>query len=175
MSRSFIVLVLLIAATPARAQVTAKNISDCESNDTDVSIAACTTMLQARPEMLLDYREAAYMHRAFAYSMKGFEDLAIADLTKAIALKPDLDTLATLYLARGRSYYNKSSLQPSHRRFDADDCAEPRYADAYKMRASAYQMKGQLNYAIADYREALKLDPDAQAVKDVLKRLGATP
>jgi lipoprotein NlpI len=46
---------------------------------------------------------------------------------------------------------------------------------AYFSRAMRYHSKGLEDQAIADYRTALKLDPDAQSVKDVLKRLGATP
>ncbi|HKB96222.1 MAG TPA: hypothetical protein VKB94_05190, partial [Rhizomicrobium sp.] len=50
-----------------------------------------------------------------------------------------------------------------------------RYASAYSHRAGTYEHKGVIDAAIADYRAALKLDPDMQSAKDALKRLGAMP
>ena len=49
------------------------------------------------------------------------------------------------------------------------------YAGAYGHRADAYEHKGVIDAAIADYRAALKLDPDMQSAKDALTRLGAVP
>jgi len=50
-----------------------------------------------------------------------------------------------------------------------------RYAGAYGHRGDAYELKGVIDAAIADYRAALKLDPGLTSAKDALKRLGAAP
>ena len=50
-----------------------------------------------------------------------------------------------------------------------------RYASAYDNRGGANEKKGSRDAAIADYREALKLDPKMQSAKDALARLGALP
>ena len=166
---------MVLAAVPASAQTVDKFTSNCESKDIDLSISGCSAMLQAKPAMTPKFRLAAYMTRGLGYHNKGLEDQAIADFTSAVALKPGVDTLATLLSARGMAYYGKTLYPQSIADFSETITLKPDYADAYKMRGSAYQMNGQLDNAIADYRAALKLDPDAQGVKDVLKRLGAEP
>jgi tetratricopeptide (TPR) repeat protein len=65
-------------------------------------------------------------------------DPEIADLTQAIALRPD-DALL------------------------------------FKTRGSAYELKGERNMAIADYRAVLRIDPADQDAKNALKRLDAAP
>ena len=48
-------------------------------------------------------------------------------------------------------------------------------AMGYRLRGSAYEQTGERDKAIADYRMALKFDPDAENLKDALSRLGVTP
>jgi tetratricopeptide (TPR) repeat protein len=174
--RQFLIgLALVLAAMPAGAQTVDKNLSNCESKDIELSISGCSAMLQAKPAMIPKFRLAAYMTRGLRYHDKGLEEQAIADFTNAMALKPSADTLATLHAARGMAYYAKNLYPQSIADFSETIALKPDYADAYKLRGGAYQMNGQLDNAVADYRAALKLEPDAQAVKDVLKRLGAKP
>jgi tetratricopeptide (TPR) repeat protein len=175
MRRVLIGLALVLAAIPASAQTSAKNIANCGNKNADISIAACTAMLQAKPAMSMEYRQGAYFTRGNAYDGKGLEDLAIADFTSAMALKPDPETLANLYLARGFASYHKSLFAQSIADFSKMIVLKPDYADVYKLRGGAYELSGQLDKAIADYRTALKLEPDAKAVKDALSRLGVAP
>jgi tetratricopeptide (TPR) repeat protein len=53
--------------------------------------------------------------------------------------------------------------------------AASQYATAYRHRGDAYEHKGVMAAALADYRAALKLDPGMQPAKAALARLGAGP
>ena len=52
---------------------------------------------------------------------------------------------------------------------------EPKNAAIIETRAEIYEKLKERDKAIADYREALKLDPKMTQASDGLKRLGATP
>ena len=51
----------------------------------------------------------------------------------------------------------------------------PNAAIAYNDRAVAYERQGFRNWAIADYRAALRANPALQLARDGLSRLDATP
>ena len=51
----------------------------------------------------------------------------------------------------------------------------PNMAMGYRLRGCAYEETEQSDKAIADYRIALKIDPDAENLKAALSRLGVTP
>ena len=50
---------------------------------------------------------------------------------------------------------------------------KPDYADAYANRGSAYEEEKFNDYAISDYRAALKIDPNLRPAQAGLKRLSA--
>ncbi len=84
-------------------------------------------------------------------------DLAIAEFSKAIQLKPD-DFRA--YYNREYAYYNKGEWDKA-----IADCSEvtrlkPDYVDAYIERGNAYDEKGDSDRAIADYSDVIRLKPD---------------
>ena len=176
MRRVLIGLALVLVATSASAQTTEKNIAKCGSENVNISISACTAMLQAKPATSAEWRLAAYYARGLNYSEKGLYDLAIADFTNAIALKPRPETLANLHGAIGLAYLHKQlyaecivytsrmiELQPN------------KDATGYRVRGYAYELSEQRDKAIADYRMALKFDPEAENLKAALIRLGVTP
>ena len=51
----------------------------------------------------------------------------------------------------------------------------PNDADAYFNRGLAYELKGDKEKAIADFRKALEIAPSFQEAKAALERLGVTP
>ena len=51
----------------------------------------------------------------------------------------------------------------------------PRYAFAYLIRAQIYEKKNDRDKAIADYRQALALDPARAVARQALQRLGVEP
>src|SRR4029077_3929441 len=75
----------LLAISVIAAWAVDQNVWDeCnQTGDADASIAACTQILQA-PEETASHRAIAYYVRAGAYKIKGNNDHAIADYTKAI-------------------------------------------------------------------------------------------
>jgi tetratricopeptide (TPR) repeat protein len=175
MRRALIGLALMLAAMPAGAQIAGKTIDNCGNKNVDISIAACTAMLTAKPVMSTDWRLAAYYARGQSYSEKGLEDRAIADFTSAMALRPELQTLVNLQGSISMSYIRKhlyaESIASSSKMIEL----KPDDADGYQLRGYAYELDGQRDQAIADYRTTLKFHPDAENVKQALTRLGVTP
>ena len=62
-----------------------ENVTKCLGNDP----AGCTALIQSRYESTADLA-IDYYNRANIYGGKGLNDEAIADYTKAIALRPDI-------------------------------------------------------------------------------------
>jgi tetratricopeptide (TPR) repeat protein len=126
------------------------------------AIADETIAIWLKPDYFL-----AYNNRAISYANKGLYIQAIADSTEAIALKPDF---AAAYNARAWTYHLMGE--------DAKGLpdAETAVALAPMMvgtRAAIHEKLGHRETAIADYREALKLEPNDQDARDGLKRLNA--
>lgn len=92
------------------------------------------------------------------------DDQAIADYSKAIALKPDI---AIAYIDRGLAYSKKGLDDQAIADFTKAIALQPYPADliarAYIERGSAYSKKGLDDQAITDYTKAIALDhsPDS--------------
>jgi tetratricopeptide (TPR) repeat protein len=100
MRRIWIALGVSLIALPALAQT---NVQKCVSEDPDVAIAGCTALIQ---EGGLDTAHMAGVSviRGNAYSDKEMYDLAVADYSKALSLKPDVvayDGRALIYAKQG--------------------------------------------------------------------------
>jgi tetratricopeptide (TPR) repeat protein len=109
----------------------------------------------------------AYSERAADYSKKRQADHAIADFTHVLALNPS----AMAYRDRGAAYLAKG--QDDLAIADATQGIALTLMDPklYQLRAMAYEHKGLKQKAIDDYRAALQLDPDDQAVRAGLTNL----
>jgi lipoprotein NlpI len=177
MRHILIALILVLAMVPARAQDTEENVANCgNTHDDELIISGCTGLLQAKPEISTDWQIIAYFGRGNAYSHKGLQDLAIADFTNAIALKPDDTTiLAHLHGAIGLAYYRKHLYAESITNISTMITLKPDEGIGYVRRGSAYELSGQRDKAIADYRMALKFYPNDRILKTSLTRLGVNP
>jgi len=126
-----------------------------------------------------------YNQRGSAYDLKGFYDQAIADINQAIALKPDYDLA---YRTRGRVYAHKAlydqaladankSIALAEAARAAEPSADATYhsSAAFVARAEIYELLGHRDNAIADYRQALSLQPNMRSAKNGLTHLGVTP
>jgi tetratricopeptide (TPR) repeat protein len=136
----------------------------------DQRIDGCTAVVQSGHETPAD-QAVAYFNRANHYDSKGLHDQAIADYTRAIALKPDY---AAAYNNRAGVRHKKG--EDGVGLLDAEKAvALAPTANRIETRAEIYEKLGRRGEAVADYRASLKLDPDMQEARDGLKRLGATP
>lgn len=167
MRRALIGLFLILSVMPALAQ---DDLDLCGSKNNDDSISGCTEIIQAKG-VSTELLTSAYLARGVAYFQKGLWDKAIADYTKVIALKPK--DLAVVYTGRSIAYLRKGLLDQSIADITKAIALQPNL-DSYNIRAGVFEMKGQPDKAIPDYRAALKIEPTDQHAKDALKRLGAT-
>src|SRR5215471_15589508 len=76
----------LVAISPATAASQAER-DDCQAEDTDRAVAACTRIIE-RPDGTARIRSRAYIYRGNGRYNKGDFDRAIADYTEAIRLEP---------------------------------------------------------------------------------------
>lgn len=99
----------------------------------------------------------SYANRGHAYTLKGEYDRAIADLSRALQMRP----AATDYHNRGSAWLNSGDV----------DCALADYTEAIRLnpadamifidRARAWHEKGRFAQAVGDYTTALRLDPNS--------------
>jgi tetratricopeptide (TPR) repeat protein len=83
-------------------------------------------------------------------------------------------TLAMAYNNRGWAYHEKGEDAKALPDAEQAVALEPK-ASRIETRAEIYEKLGRRDQAIADYRAALKLDPNHATAMDGLKRLGSKP
>lgn len=111
-----------------------------------------------------------YQKRAVGYIVKGEYDLAVADYSKVIELKPD-DT--STYLNRGLAFYNKKSYDLAIADYNKVIELNPKEPMAYLNRGESHEKMGNLQKAISDYQKATELDASNELAKAYLQRLQA--
>ena len=95
-----------------------------------------------------------YFSRAVVYGRKREDDLAIADYTTAIELKPEY---ADAYTNRGIGYRRKGQYDKAIADYNRALQIKPNDADVYNNRGIAYKNERQYDRAIADYNQAIEL------------------
>jgi len=109
-----------------------------------------------------------YQKRAVSYIVKGEYDLAVADYSKVIELKPDD---ASTYLNRGLAFYNKKSYDLAIADYNKVIELNPKEAQAYLNRGESHEKLGNTQKAISDYQKAVDLDAGNELAKAYLQRL----
>jgi tetratricopeptide (TPR) repeat protein len=142
---------------------TREDAQGCAVGPVDARIAACTRLTGAKG---LDAKNlgAVYFDRANAHREKGATDLAIADYSEAIKLRPDL---AEAYNSRGLLLKARGEFDRAVDDFDAAVRIKPDFADALLNGGTAKEGKGDLRGAVTDYDAVIRLKPeDVQAYLD---------
>jgi len=105
------------------------------------------------------YQESAaafHFYRGNTYYHLDKHDLAIADYSIAIELRPDW---VEVYVNRGFAYNDKGKCDLAIADYDKAIRLRPDLAGVYYNRGLAYDDKGEYDLAIADYDRAIKLKP----------------
>jgi TonB family protein len=111
-----------------------------------------------------------YQKRAVGYIVKGEYDLAVADYSKVIELKPDD---ASTYLNRGLAFYNKKSYDLAIADYNKVIELNPKETLAYLHRGETHEKLGNSQKAISDYQKVVDLDASNELAKAYLQRLQA--
>ena len=121
----------------------------------------------------LDPKNAtAYTNRGNAWYAKKEYDKAIADYDKAIGLDPKY----RLGVQQPRQRLERQEgVRQGHRRLRQGDRLDPKDASAYNNRGNAWYAKKEYDKAIADYNEAIRLDPKIRRRRTTTAATPGTP
>jgi tetratricopeptide (TPR) repeat protein len=130
----------------------------CSADDPDVSIGACTALIQTGqgPQQNL---VAALGFRGNAYARKRQYDRAIEDYNQAIRLNPNE---AGAFIGRGIAYTLKGQGAPALLDFDQAIRLAPQEAKAFVGRGFLLRALGEDARADADFAKARQLNPNLQ-------------
>jgi tetratricopeptide (TPR) repeat protein len=166
------VLAMAIAAVPATAQSSVDDHNQiwqqCDGNNPDISIAACTKLIEIHVYDTFAELGLAFVNRGNAYASKGDLDRAIQDYDEAIRRRPGS---APAFNNRGEAYARKGDYDRAIADFTHAIELKPAYVfghtndptfnpvPALNNRGAAYRNKGDYDHAISDFNEAIQRDP----------------
>jgi tetratricopeptide (TPR) repeat protein len=111
----------------------------------------------------------AYTNRGIAYASTKRLKLAIADFSEAIRLAPDNPFP---YYNRANAYFDREDYKQAIVDFDAAIALDADFTLAYYNRGVTYERLGDRAKAIESFEKALELNPQLEAVKIRLRKLG---
>ena len=159
-------------AAPATAQTAASQAdqASCRGANLDAALAVCAKLIETLPRTD-SWLADAYFQRARIYNQKGRNDLAIADLTQAIAFGPpgagSLNFRGWIYLEQGNNDLGIAD-------FLNAIAAKPAWALPHANLGFAYLRTNNLDRAIVEANEAVRLDPQLAWAKIVRMRVNDT-
>lgn len=155
-----VALAMPIVGSSAHAASMVQEWKWCKSDDSEVSVAACSIIIKSGHKTQSDKSLAeAYTDRGNGYSDKGEPHDAIEDYTQAIKLDP---TRADAFAGRGIQYYELDDYKRAMPDLDQAIRLNPGAALNWAWRS---RVKAQLNDAEganADMAHAHELDPDVE-------------
>jgi lipoprotein NlpI len=129
--------------------------AQCQGQDWDKRIEACTRIIQDRDGTRED-RAKALINRGIAYMQKGDDARAGADDNLSIWLDPK-DALA--FYNRANLYFGEGDYGRAMASYSQAIRIDPQYAPSYANRGDVYRSEHDYDDAIADYTQAIKVDP----------------
>jgi tetratricopeptide (TPR) repeat protein len=144
----------------AVAQTRDKNWAQCPDASPDSSIGGCTALIESGQETTQDLAEA-FINRGHAYDRMGEQARAIQDFDQAIKLKPDD---AQAFYIRGTAYEYKGEHARAIQVYEQAIKLKPDYADAWANRCVSRAMIGELQAALTDCNESLRLSNGKRAL-----------
>ena len=155
---SLVLVCMLVFASSGRAQSQeAKNAFNaslaCPEIDYDCRINNFTRVIQLDPTFF-----EAYLNRAIAYRKKNRNDLALADLNKALELRLDF---APAYNFRGIIISETGNLELALADFNKSIQLKPDVAEFYNNRGFTYRRLGNNRLALEDFDKAILLYGDS--------------
>ena len=122
-----------------------------DSGKIDESIVSFSKLLESGPSSLALY------YRGMAYSMKGYQGLAIKDFSDAIAIDPNQ---SVFYARRGISRLSLGDTSEAISDLDRAIELEPASSSVLSFRARAMMMSKRTNQAIEDINRAIQIAPN---------------
>ncbi len=104
----------------------------------------------------------AHYNRGYAHLLSNDFDRAIADMSEAIRLHKEARSQAPPRVNGSKTVFRRNLYWESS---DGTFQNDPNFAAAFANRGFAYGSKGDFGRAIADFDEALRLNPDNQEVR----------
>lgn len=104
---------------------------------------------------------AAYFNRGLSYQLGGYPEKALEDYQEALKLDPPETLLSRLFLHLGILYATLDDEERALSHLTKAIELDPNNVIAYNDRGAVYEQKGRLLEAIADYRQVVRLLPDA--------------
>jgi tetratricopeptide (TPR) repeat protein len=133
-----------------------------DRGETGEAVAAFERAIALKPEYVEARRGLAK-----AYDALGQTDKALVVLEEAIRSR---QTPELLYEA-GRMYYNQDRFDEAIARFNEALALRPGYANAMYSLGLAYQQRGDAAAALEQFRGVLVMNPDNEAVRDLVESL----
>ncbi len=128
--------------------------SECNGNDVDKSIAACTSIINGDSPPV--DQAASFLNRGIRLLFKGDIDGSILDFRSSIALDP---SNARSYVGRGTAQARKHNYDAALEDINRAIQINPRLFDAYTARGQISFERGDVDAAINDATKAIEIDP----------------
>jgi tetratricopeptide (TPR) repeat protein len=170
--RSAFTIVFLVLGAAGRAAAQAQPAAaelwkECQSQQSDQALKACTAIIDAKSEPAPKLAQA-YNMRALAHQRMGQPDKAIADFGQAIQLMRDAGKsgfeLAFIYFMRANTHRAKGDLDQAIADHTESIRVAPGWDKSYNDRGAIYFQKGDFPRALDDISKMISFRPDSPRV-----------